>query len=247
MTSFKFGLLPGTRPVGLHDLTYYAAGPLPKPPAKVAVPTIPAQPDGTPWGMDGNSDYGDCGVAAANHLFRAIAADTAEQEKFPTAKQVVSYYLAYTGGEDSGVVLSDFLAHVKQGKFYGHTVAAYAPVSVSDVNTLRFAINAYGAYVGISVTEGMMQAVQGDGPWTWTLEDASGNVEGGHCIPLLGFDSKWLYAVTWGQVIRIAYPAWHQIASEAWAVLVGEEVSAKTDGHGINLAALQADLSKINR
>jgi hypothetical protein len=245
MPAGKFGRLPGTIPVGLHDLTYYVAGRLPKPPAKVAVPVIPAQPDGTPWGVDGNSDYGDCGVAGLNHLLRAIAADTREQETFPAPDQVVSYYLAYTGGQDSGVVLSDFLAHVKQAGFYGHTVAAYAPVSVSDVNTLRFAINAYGAYAGIDVTEGMMQAVQGGGPWTWTLDDLGGAVEGGHCIPLLGFDSSWIYAVSWGQVIRIAWPAWHEMAAEAWAVLAGEEVAAKTDGHGISLAALQADLNRL--
>ena len=250
MTSYRFGRLPGQIPVGLCDLTFYAAGALPKAPASVAVPKVAA------WGMDGNGPdptctvapegVGDCGVAALNHVLMGVAADTAERESFPAADQVVNYYLKFTGGQDSGVVLSQFLAYVRKHKFYKHTVAAYAPVSVSDVNTLRFAIDAYGAYAGINVTDRMMQAVQGDGPWTWTLEDTSGSVEGGHCIPLLGFDSKWLYAVSWGQTIRIAYPAWHAIAEEAWALLVGEEVKAKTDGHGISLAALQADLSKLN-
>ena len=62
---------------------------------------------------------------------------------------MVSYYLAYTGGQDSGVVLSQFLAYVRQHGFYGHSVAAYAPVAVHDVPTLCFAIDAYDfAYVG---------------------------------------------------------------------------------------------------
>src|SRR5690242_1180145 len=188
MPQYKFGRLPGQIPAGLRDLTFYVAGHLPKPPAKVAVPGIPD------WGMDGNGPditctvapdgVGDCGVAALNHLFMCAAANTAHHESFPTADQVVNYYLAYTGGQDSGVVLSEFLAHVKKARFYGHTVAAYAPVSVSDVNTLRFAINAYGAYAGITVTEGMMAAAQGAGPWTWTLEDLAGAEEGGHCIIL---------------------------------------------------------------
>ncbi len=239
MPDFKLGKLPGRIPVGLRDLTYYAAGHLSAAPAKVAVPSV------ADWDMDGNDQYGDCGVAGLNHGFMAAAADTREGESFPTADQVVSYYLNYTGGQDSGVVLSDFLSYVKQNRFYGHSVAAYAPVSVSDVNTLRFAINAYDfAYVGITVTSAMMNAAQGNAPWTWTLEEANDPDQvGGHCIPIVGYDSTWLYAVTWGNIARIAYPAWHQMGDEAWAVITGELASAYEDGHGISLAALQADLS----
>ena len=243
MPSFKLGKLPGKIPVGLRDLTYYAAGPLPVAPPSVAVPSV------ADWDMDGNDQYGDCGPAGLKHGFQAAAADTREGESFPTADQVVSYYLNYTGGQDSGVVLSDYLGYVKQNGFYGHSVSAYAPVSVSDVNTLRFAINAYDfAYVGITVTSAMMQAAQGNPPWTWTLEEASDPDQvGGHCIPIVGYDSTWLYAVTWGSIIKIAYPAWHQIGDEAWAVLSQEIVTKGDDGHGISLAALQADLSRLNQ
>jgi hypothetical protein len=239
--SYRFGRLPGTIPVGLHDLTYYVAGRLPKPPAKVAVPAV------ADWNMDSNDTLGDCGVAGIDHYFKASAAVTNQPETFPSAQQVADYYLQYAGGQDSGVVLSSFLAYVRQNPFYGHTVAAYAPVSKSDVRTVRFAISAYdAAYVGITVTDGMMQAVQGDGPWTWTLDDITGGVAGGHCIILAGYDSNWLYGITWGQVIRIAWPAWHEIADEAWALITGEDVTAKTFGHGLNLAALQADLSRLS-
>ena len=250
MPDLKLGRLPAQIPAGLRDLTYYAAGPLPKAPASVAVPAV------ADWGMDGNGPdptctvapdgVGDCGVAGLNHGLMSAAADTHETETFPSADEVVSYYMQYTGGQDSGVVLSQFLAHVRQAGFYGHTVAAYAPVAVHDVPTLTFAIDAYDfAYAGITVTQGMMDAAEGPGPWTWTLESLGGPEVGGHCIILCGYDSNWLYGITWGQVIRIAYPAWHQMSQEAWAVLAGEEVRAKTDGHGINLAALQADLGRL--
>jgi len=238
--ALKFGRLPGVVPVGLRDLTYYSAGPLPAPPPSVAVPPV------ADWGMDGNDNWGDCGVAALQHGFMGAAADVHQGESFPSDQQVVDYYLKYTGGEDSGVVLSQFLAYARRAGYYGHTVQAYAPVAVHDVPTLQFAINAYDfAYVGINVTEGMMDAVQGDGPWTWTAADLTGETVGGHCIILAGYDSEWLYGVTWGSTIRIAYPAWHQMSDEAWALIVGEEVKAGTDGHGLNLAALQADLSQL--
>lgn len=241
MPQYKFGRLPGQVPVGLRDLTFYAAGPLPAAPASVAVPAV------ADWNMDQNDSLGDCGVAGIDHLFKAAAADTSETETFPTAEQVGKYYLRYTGGQDSGVVLSDFLAYVRKHKFYKHTISAYAPVAVHDVPTLQFAINAYdAAYVGITVSNDMMRAVQGDGPWTWTLDDLGGGVDGGHCIILCGYDSNWLHGVTWGRTIRIAYPAWHRMADEAWAVLPGELTKAGTDGHGINLAALKADLGRLS-
>ena len=169
MPDFKLGRLPGQIPVGLRDLTYYMAGPLPRPPASVTVPS------GITWGMDGNDAYGDCGPAGLNHGFIAAAADTYQTEAFPPAGEVVSYYLAYTGGQDSGVVLSQYLAYVRQRGFYGHTVAAYAPVAVHDVPTLQFAIDAYDfAYTGITVSQGMMDAAEGPGPWTWTTESLQG-------------------------------------------------------------------------
>jgi hypothetical protein len=247
MPDLKLGRLPGQIPVGLRELPYYAAGPLPKPPPSVAVPcvadwlllangpdpTCPAYPSG----------LGDCGVAGLEHGFMSAAADTAERETFPGADQAASYYLTYTGGQDTGVVLSQYLAHVRQNGYYGHSVAAYAPVAVHDVPTLQFCIDAYDfAYVGITVTQGMMQAAEGPAPWTWTMESVQGPALGGHCIILVAYDSAWLYGVSWGQVVRIAYPAWHQMGAEAWAVLPGELRSAGTDGHGISLAALDADL-----
>ena len=238
MTSFKFGRLAAQFPAALRDLTYYSAGPLPKPPASVAAPKLA-------YGMDGNDQYGDCGVAGANHGFMSAATDTGETETFPTEAEIVSYYLTYTGGQDSGVVLSDFLAYVKKTGFFGHTVSAYAPVSVSDIPTLQFAVNAYDfAYCGVSVTSGMEQAFSQGEPWT--LDDLDSPVVGGHCIPIVGYDSTYLTAITWGQPQQIAYSAWHYIAQEAWAVISGELVTKGTDGHGLNLAALQADLSRLN-
>ena len=242
MAKFKYGRNPGHVPNGLRDLTFYAAGSLPKAPAKVTVPVVPVNVDGTAWGMDGNDTYGDCGVAGMDHVFMAAASVTDETGQWPTDDQIVSYYLTYTDDQDSGVVLADFLAYVKAHGFFGHTIAGYAPVGVHDIPTLQFAIDAYtAAYTGINVTSDMESASRNGEPWT--LDDLSSPVVGGHCIPIVGYDSAYLYAVTWGAVQAIAYPAWHYISDEAWAVIPGE--LEEGDGRGIDLAALQADLSKI--
>jgi hypothetical protein len=236
--TYKFGCRPGKVPVGLRDLTYYAAGSLPQAPPVSPAPVI--SPD---WGMDGNDTYGDCGVAGGNHGFMACAAITGSGETFPGAAQIIAYYLAYTGGQDDGVVLADYLGYVRKTGFFGHTVSLYAPVSVSDVPTLSFAVYAYGfAYTGISVTQAMMDAVQGPSWQPWTAEMAQGASIGGHCIPLVGYDDQYLYAVTWGQVQKISYPAWHIMAQEAWAVITGEFSGGV---RGISPAALAADLPAL--
>ena len=232
----KFGRKPAQFPAGLRDLTYYVAGDLPKPPASMTVPQVAS------WGMLGNDQYGDCGVAGLEHVFMADAGDTHENESFPGDQQAVKYYLSYTGGQDSGVVLSDYLTYVRQHGYYGHAVKAFAPVTVHDVPTLQTAIWMYdAAYTGIAVTQAMMDAFGNGEPWT--LEMAQQEVIGGHCIPLVGYDGRYLTAVTWGGLQQIEYAAWHAMSSEAWAVIAGEEASG--DGHGVNLAALEADLNKL--
>lgn len=241
MPDFKFGRLPGSVPAGLKDLAYYAAGPLPRPPARVDVPSVAS------WDMLANDQVGDCGPAARVHGFMAAAADTGERENFPSAQQVLDYYLTYTKGQDSGVVLSQFLAYVRQNGMLGHSISAYAPVSIQDINTLLFAVNAYDSVTGgITVTQGMMtKAEETAPPWVWTMDDLTGPVLGGHAVEIVAYDSMYLYAVSWGSIAAIAYPAWCGMADEAWCAISGELTAKGADGHGINLAALQADLSKL--
>ncbi len=238
MPGYRFGRLPAVIPAGLRDLTFYAAGHLPKPPAMVTVPSV------ADWGMLSNDTLGDCGVASLQHGLEAAATDVGVTEAFPSGEQCAAYYLAYTGGQDTGVVLSDFLSHVRADGYYGHTVQAYAPVSVRDISTLQFATWAYDfTYTGIRVSQAMLDAFDAGQPWT--LETALDTPVGGHAIPIVGYDSAWLYVVTWGKIQQVAYSAWHHVAEEAWALIVGEETAAGTDGHGLNLAALQADLGRL--
>ena len=235
----RLGCLPGNKPVGLRSLPYYVAGDLPKPPAKVAVPAFKN------WGMLGNDQYGDCGVAGLEHGLEADATIVKVRETFPSDKQTIAYYLKYTNGQDSGVVLSDFLAYARKHGYYGKTVSAYAPVRVQDVPTLQTAIWMYGfAYTGVTVTAEMQKAFASNKPWDATA--CSGPVIGGHCIPVVGYDDQFLYAVTWGEVQAISYSAWHRIATEAWAIITGEFEAAHGDGRGVSITALKQDLNRLN-
>lgn len=234
---YKLGRRPGRIPVGLRDLSYYVAGELPQAPPRTDYPTFT-------WGMLGNDKVGDCGVAGLEHGFEADAVVVHEQETWPDTAEAVHYYFDYTGGQDSGVVLSDYLEYVRKNGYYGHHVHAYAPVEVANLPLLHTCVWMYGfAYTGITVTNAMQEAFSNGQPWTTSLLNSS--VAGGHCIPLVGYDDQYLYAVTWGKIQPITYPMWHYIASEAWAVLTGEFVAHHGNGRGVNLDALVADIKKF--
>ena len=115
----RLGRLPGQIPVGLHDLSYYVAGPLPAAPSLIETPKIT---DG--WGMLDNDILGCCGVAG---LIHGSMADEGHHKRdgllIPSSDQVGAYYLKYTGGEDTGVVLSQFLGYVRSRPdgVLGHT------------------------------------------------------------------------------------------------------------------------------
>lgn len=243
-----YGRKPALIPAQLHDLTYYFAGALPAAPASVAVPVVPAQPDGTPWGMDGNDKKGNCGIAGLNHGTMAVASALGNTHFHPANDtECLEYYAVYDGGQDNGVVLSSYLTYVSQqpNGFYGQLVEEFAPVSVSDIKTLQFSTWAYGfAYAGITVTEAMEQAFSNGEPWTQA--DWNSPVAGGHCVPVVGYDAANLYVVTWGQVQAVQYSAWSYIADEAWAVILNDELTAGDNGRGLNVAALKSDISKLS-
>ena len=230
-----------TIPTGLQYLTYYVAGALPKGPPSVTVPNYGL------WGMLGNDQYGDCGIASLEHGFMCDSVITHEQrEAQATDQQAVTYYLTYNNGQDVGVNLSQYLAYVRTHGYYGHSIEAYAPVAVHDVPTLQTVVWMYGfAYTGIVVTREMQEAFQNNQPWTADLLNFP--IIGGHAVPIVGYDDQYLYVITWGGVQAISYSAWHAMSSEAWATITGEFVGRHGDGRGVSLAALKADLNRFTQ
>lgn len=236
MPDLKFGRLPGQIPVGLHELGHYVAGSLPRPPASISVPAV------SDWMILGNDAYGDCGVAGLEHGFMADASATSVAEAFPGDQQAIDYYLNYTGGQDTGVVLSQYLSYVRQHGYYGHTVSAYAPVEVRDVPMMQSAVSLFDfAYCGIVVTQGMMDAFQAGEPWL--LASLNSQVLGRHCVPVVGYSDHGIDLITWGRVQHVSYPAWYWMVEEAWAVMAGELDHG--DGRGINYDALLGDLGEL--
>lgn len=242
----RLGAKPPVRPPVFQDLSDYAA--LPTPPAMVPVPKIAA------WGMDGNSAWGDCAIASSAHCIAAWDAEISSGDAIPTDAAAVVQYQAITGAvtpgdaDDTGLVLSDVLKLWSNvGLFTDNKIAAYAPVNHKAIVDIHQAVAEYGAcYVGVNLPQSAEDQFNAGMPWT-LVGDAP---VGGHAICIVAFDAGssrgpgWLYAVTWGAVVRVQWNWFAEYATEAWAI-VSQEYAEAGKGPLLNLTQLQADIATL--
>lgn len=236
MSLYKTGRLPATRPAALGDLDVYAAGKLPTPPPTVTVPA-------GAYPIDGNSTYGDCTMAGAAHLIEAWNTESKQTDPVPDEATVVAEYLKLTGGPDSGLSEAEVLKVWQTEGLFGERIAGYAPVDPQDLLQIHQAVAFYGGcYLGIECPESAQRQFAGGEPWTYQ----GSPVEGGHCVVALGYGpSGALQCATWGGIAVLEASFLAHYLDEAWVILPSQMVEAKGDALGIDLAALQADLTLV--
>jgi hypothetical protein len=239
---FKLGRLPATRPAALKDLSVYAAGPLPNPPA---TREVPGQHNlGGLYPIDGNATYGDCTIAGVSHLLEAWNLETGQKDAIPDETDIVQTYFSLTGGEDTGLEESGVLKTWQTTGLFGNKIAAYAPVNPKDLLELHQAVAFYGGcYLGIECPESAQMQFSNGEPWTYV--DGS-PIEGGHCVAALGYGPNGgLHCATWGGIAVLEASFLAHFLDEAWVILSEEMVQAKGDALGIDLEALKVDLAKV--
>jgi hypothetical protein len=237
------GRRPARRPSQLRLLSGYLAEGIPTPPVSVPTPNVEA------WGMDGNEQFGDCTIAGAGHLIAAANFDVSRTDPVPTSAEAVAQYKALTGcvtagdSHDTGLEESALLkTWTDVGLFGDNRIAGYAPVSPVGTQMIRQAVAAYGAcYVGVNLPQSAEDQFDAGEPWTYTGDQPVG----GHCIVFVGYDETWLYAVTWGAVVKVAADWWEHYGEEAWAVIPQAFVEAGR-GPTLDLATLRADIASLD-
>jgi hypothetical protein len=185
-------------------------------------------------------------MAAAAHLIQSWNAQTGQNTPAaPQEQQVIAAYLKLTGGQDTGLVESQVLKRWMSSGLWNNRIVGYAPVNVHSLDALRQAIAYFGGvYVGIQVPTNAQDQFRAGQPWTLVSGWAQQPIEGGHAIPLLGYDDQWLYAITWGAVQKVAWDWWSAYGDEAWVIL-SEEYQNAGKADGIDVAALKADLAQV--
>lgn len=235
----KLGKLAPHRPEGLHMLAFYQTNPLPAAPASVNVPSV------SDWRMLANDKYGDCTFAGIVHARMATAAVLGLTENIPTDEEVVAAYLQYTQGQDSGAVEADLLKHWQNNELFGSKLAAFAPCDHADFDELRSVIASYGlAYIGVQLPVTFQDQFLKGQPWDLTGTPADQQIEGGHCVVLIAYDTDHAYCITWGKVQAVTWQWLRSYMEESWAIITPEIVTRGEYGQ-MRLAELLTDLGKL--
>lgn len=231
---FKGGRLPAVWPAGVESFLDYTTK-LKAPPKAFKAVVKGVLP------MDGNDRYSDCTMAGVAHLVAAFNWLFGKPDAVPTEGQIITEYFKETGGQDTGLVEANVLKKWLTKGLFGHKIAGYAPVKVTDMDAIRKAIAFYGGcYLGILCPESAQQQFAEHKPWT----DEGEQTNDGHCIVAIGYDAHGnLECATWGSIVTVTPGFLKAYLEEAWVILSDELVKAGKDTLGLNVAALKADLA----
>lgn len=198
----------------------------------VAVPETGDVTNGvTSWGMLGNDQYGDCGVAAFEHLCMAKAATNgvyASDFVVPTTQATVDLYFAYgeAQGEgpnaDQGVENATWLAWLfKQGLIEGYAEIDVASPGAAD--RVHAAMNEFGGVlVGVQLTADAEQLFGAHQPWT-TENGETPQTNMGHDVALVKYDANGDTFVTWGD-LQASTINWDSVCiDEAWVFVTRQD------------------------
>ena len=178
-------------------------------------------PDGG-WGMLRNDAIGDCVAAGALHAQQLLekaarAVDTGFTDSDAVAMySAIAGYDPKTGAHDDGATLKaglDFWR--KTGLGSGHyRIDAFAEFDHANVPLLKQLIADFGvAYLGLEVPDTAQNQFDAGQPWSVVKGTA---IEGGHCVPAVGYDATYLYIVTWGRVHPVEWAFDARYFEESW-------------------------------
>jgi hypothetical protein len=202
------------------------------------------------WQMFGNDNYGDCTCAGLAHLLMAWSSQVGNLITL-TTEQVLDLYSAVTGfnqktgANDNGAAMTEVLSHVQKNGLFGRKILGWAALDIKNVDHFRIGLNEFGGtYTGVNLPASAMQQFNAGGTWEVVAND--GGIEGGHCVPYLGFGSLGEAIVTWGKVVHDSV-AWRAKYLEEAYVIIGEDwFDAQGNAPSqIDQNALYADLKLI--
>jgi hypothetical protein len=219
---------------------------------------LPAPPTSVNWYGDitfpmfANDAAGDCVEAEQGHHEQVLTTFGLGQPATFTDADILGVYSAITGYDpndpstDQGTVIQDAMTYWRRAGIAGRKIAAFAEVKVSDITEVKTAVSLFGPLsIGVNFPASAMDQFNSGQPWDVVRND--GGNEGGHCVCLVGYDSRYYYVVTWGAVQKVTPAWWAKYVEEAWAPISTEWVNAQTglDPKGVDLHALGEQFSQL--
>lgn len=217
--------------------------------------TAVTKTQGSNWGMMGNDQFGCCVEADDGHYLMLRTAN-ASTIVIPSTQDILGLYSAETGFDpkqtapdgsnptDQGTDEYSDCNYMRTTGLLGHKADATASIEPTHYDHLKWGIQLFGAVkIGFIVSNSAMQQFNANQPWDWTGDNSE---EGGHDVPLVGYDTNYFYAVTWGRVQRVTTRFLQHYCDEAHALLFFDWIRAQgTAPSGFDLFQLAAKLGAM--
>lgn len=245
----KLGKTPArANSVSFRLRDYLSLPSLPTPPAEAGHQALV-----TNWDMLGNDAAGDCVLAGAGHETMLWNRE-AKRTVLITKEDALSDYSAITGynpndpSTDQGTdmqVAASYRRKVGVRDYPGnrHKVAAYLAITPGNQLEVKQSIYQFGAVgIGIRFPDSAMTQFNKGEPWT-VVEGSP--IEGGHYVPAVGYDAKYLYVVTWGRLQKMSWAFLEKYQDEGIAYVSDEMLTKGKSLEGFSAQQLVSDLSKL--
>jgi hypothetical protein len=205
--------------------------------------------------MDGNDKVGDCVIAGWDHFYQVVTGLLEGTQKNFTQDQIWTFYKTQnpnfdpsgsptTNGpgssSDNGMNIQIFLEYLVNNKY----ILGFASVDWKNEAELKAAI-----YLGLGVITGVkLQSAQmsqfNSGVWD---TDPNSSIEGGHCIPLVGYlgTPDQISCVTWAKIINCTQPFIINQMDECWFVLTEKHIEHPNFRDSFNLKAFSDAVATI--
>lgn len=214
-TNRKFGRLPDDKRRARVTL---------KPTADISAPASANWVSGnfpvSELGMLGNDSVGDCVFAGSYHAVDVFEWNGRNVTTNFTAKQVLADYSTVTGykpsnpNSDQGATLQEGLDWWAKTGNGGYKIQAYAQIDNTNLALVQACIAYFGVvYAGLNVPSSAM--TQFDAGQEWAVVSRS-QIEGGHCVPLVGYDASSFTCITWAATQQMTTGFYQRYFDEAW-------------------------------
>jgi len=204
-----------------------------------------------PWQVLGNDRQGDCFFAMASHMELLWSSLNGAPQMLSEADTLARYHEC-TGPGDSGTDPYAGMNFWQQRGMAGKLLG-FAKVSMNTVDILKHCIDLFGslgwgmnlprAWQGSRSWKGPINRADLIGQWEPGSWSADGNA--GHIVPLVDYDSKTFYAVSWGDEIEVSFTAIQDYGMIMLAPIHPFWLKANVSPDNLNLAQLRYDLAVL--
>jgi hypothetical protein len=204
-----------------------------------------------PWNMYLNDQLGCCVCADTAHTTMLRTAN-ASQIIVPTDNDVLKLYETvgrYVPGDsrtDNGCVETNMCWYLQRTGFLGQKLDEFSSLDPHNLSHIKWAIQLFGSVrIGFEVPAYCMDQFNNGKPWDVSpFGDQS--IDGGHDVPLVGYQGDTLLCITWGKVQQMTPAFLAKYCDEIHVELAYDWVRAQGQSpSGFDLSTLDSKMMEL--